>query len=116
MEMEAGVTSERPIRDADNLVFLIIGLVTFVVGFTVLLSSSLGYLSTMNDMKSLKEKAEEMGLGDIPGVNLEYTARFFLILILIGGVLLIGGIALVIFAVVENRGMKGSGLNPRRSP
>jgi hypothetical protein len=88
----------------------------FVVGISVLLPSLLGYLDTMDERKSLREKAEEMGLGDIPGVNLEDTARFFLILLVMGGVLSAAGTALITVAVIWNRGMKGYGNSPQKSP
>jgi len=116
MEMESGVTNEKSSVNADILGYLIGGLVMFVVGISVLLPSLLGYLDTMDERKSLREKAEEMGLEDIPGVNLEDTARFFLILLVMGGVLSAAGIALVTVAVIWNRGMKGSGHNPRKRP
>jgi len=81
--------------------YMIAGLILLVVGAIVLLPSVLGYWDTLEDRESMREKAEEMGLGEIPGVTLYETLAFFFALAIFGTALLIPGVVLVTVAILN---------------
>lgn len=87
--------------------YMIAGLILLAVGAIVLLPSVLGYWDMLEDRKSMREKAEEMGLGEIPGVTQYEILAFWLAIMMFGAVLLLPGIVLVTIAILNGRKKKG---------
>ena len=104
---EAGMTDDKLHVNSYFSVYMVAGLVLLVVGAIVFLPSVLGYWDTLDDRESMREKAEEMGLEEIPGVTLNETLAFFFALAIFGSALLIPGVVLVTVAILKGNKKKG---------
>ena len=81
-------------------VYLIVGLVFIGLGIMPLANGLYGYYVTLPEIErsqeTVNEKAEELGLGDIPGVSVDdFLVRFFTVMILIGCTMIVIGVVLL---------------------
>ena len=92
----------------DFEVYLIVGLAFMGLGIMPLASGLYGYYVTLPEIErsqdSINEKAEELGLSEIPGVTFDdQLAQFFTITILMGGSMVIIGMVLLSIALLRRR-------------
>ena len=90
-------------------VCLIVGVVFIGLGIMPLANGLYGYYVTLPEIEraheTVNEKAEELGLGDIPGVSVDdFLARFFAVMILVGCAMMVIGAVLLTIAL---RGKSG---------
>ena len=101
-------TRDKSVSAQDFEVYFIVGLALLGLGIMPLASGLYGYNVTLPEIEraqdSINEKAEEQGLSEIPGVSIdENLAQFFTIMILVGGSMVIIGLALLSIALLRRR-------------
>lgn len=95
-------------NDADHTrvthAVLIVGLIVLILGLQYLAGSLYGYFWMVPEERDeVSEAAEEMGLAEIPGVSLDSTARFFILNIVIGCVMVAMGVTMTAIAALRMR-------------
>ena len=86
----------------------ILGVIFLALGIMPLLTGLYGYYVTVPEVERadelVREAAEEQGLEEIPGVSVDDDlARLFTIMILVGGSMVIIGLALLSIALLRRR-------------
>jgi hypothetical protein len=100
-------TRESADRVKTAKALLIVGLGVLVLGIPQLAGGLYGYFWIVPDERDLvSETAREMGLTEIPGLSFDSTARFFVLNILIGSVMVALGAVMTTIALSRLREMR----------
>lgn len=85
-------------------VILNVGLVVLILGLPYLAGGLIGYFWIVPEERDgVNEAAEDMGVTEIPGLDLDSTAGFFVLNVAIGCVIVAVGVIMIVIALFMMR-------------